>query len=152
MSITLQAVAHYLPHNHICTQLCLSHRSKYNLNWMSHDAAIALISRAREAGVNVAQVFVDTVGPPEKYQVRDGVSHAWDVQYACSLAHICWSLVWCSGNTVPLSGNNMSFPWQHARSNKQCYAALKCIKACRIVDGRLFYPTLHYEKLCHLHY
>ena len=46
------------------------HRSKYNLNWMSHDAAIALISRAREAGVNIAQVFVDTVGPPEKYQVN----------------------------------------------------------------------------------
>ena len=52
---------------------------------MSHDAAIALISRAREAGVNVSQVFVDTVGPPEKYQVcpdshtgasavRDGVA------------------------------------------------------------------------------
>ncbi|XP_043223477.1 ribonuclease H2 subunit A-like isoform X1 [Amphibalanus amphitrite] len=45
-------------------------RAKYNLNWMSHDAAIALISRAREAGVNVTQVFVDTVGPPEKYQAK----------------------------------------------------------------------------------
>ncbi|XP_037073614.1 ribonuclease H2 subunit A-like isoform X2 [Pollicipes pollicipes] len=45
-------------------------RSKYNLNWMSHDAAIALIARCREAGVNVTEVYVDTVGPPEKYQAK----------------------------------------------------------------------------------
>merc|ERR1712203_460999 len=43
-------------------------RGKYNLNTMSHDTAIGLVKGAIEAGVNVSEVYVDTVGPPEKYQ------------------------------------------------------------------------------------
>ena len=42
--------------------------SKYNLNEMSHDSASFLIRNALEHGLNVKRVFVDTVGPPEKYQ------------------------------------------------------------------------------------
>merc|ERR1712071_117906 len=42
----------------------------YNLNEMSHDAASSLIKRAIHAGVNVKQVFVDTVGPPDKYRAK----------------------------------------------------------------------------------
>ena len=35
---------------------------------MSHDTAIGLVKGAIAAGVNVSEVYVDTVGPPEKYQ------------------------------------------------------------------------------------
>jgi len=45
-------------------------RGKYNLNTMSHDTAIGLVNKAIEAGVRVAEVYVDTVGPPEKYQAK----------------------------------------------------------------------------------
>lgn len=45
-------------------------RSKYNLNTMSHDTAIDLVKLAIEKGVQVAEIYVDTVGPPEKYQAK----------------------------------------------------------------------------------
>ncbi len=45
-------------------------RGKYNLNTMSHDTAIGLVNKAIEAGVRVAEVYVDTVGPPQKYQAK----------------------------------------------------------------------------------
>jgi len=45
-------------------------RVKYNLNTMSHDTAIGLVKKAIEVGVRVAEVYVDTVGPPEKYQAK----------------------------------------------------------------------------------
>lgn len=45
-------------------------RAKYNLNALSHDCAIGLVKRALEKGVNVTEVFVDTVGDPGKYQEK----------------------------------------------------------------------------------
>ncbi|XP_029413257.1 ribonuclease H2 subunit A isoform X2 [Nannospalax galili] len=45
-------------------------RVKYNLNSLSHDTASGLIQFALDQGVNVTQVFVDTVGMPETYQAR----------------------------------------------------------------------------------
>ena len=45
-------------------------RVKYNLNEISHDTAIGLIRSALQAGVKVAEVYVDTVGPPEKYEAK----------------------------------------------------------------------------------
>ncbi|CAG5130871.1 unnamed protein product [Candidula unifasciata] len=45
-------------------------REKYNLNALSHDCAIGLINTALERGVNVTEVYVDTVGDPVKYQAK----------------------------------------------------------------------------------
>lgn len=45
-------------------------RTKYSLNEISMDSAIGLIKRAADEGVNIAEVYVDTVGPPEKYQAK----------------------------------------------------------------------------------
>lgn len=45
-------------------------REKYNLNAISHDCAIGLVKSAIARGVNVTEVFVDTVGDPAKYQAK----------------------------------------------------------------------------------
>ncbi|RUS79987.1 hypothetical protein EGW08_012252 [Elysia chlorotica] len=45
-------------------------RDKYNLNALSHDCAIRLVKTAIERGVNVTELYVDTVGDPEKYQAK----------------------------------------------------------------------------------
>lgn len=42
----------------------------YNLNAQAFDATIALISSVIAAGVPVAEIYVDTVGPPGSYQTR----------------------------------------------------------------------------------
>ena len=74
-------------------------RGKYNLNTMSHDTAINLVKGAIARGVRVAEVYVDTVGPPEKYQAKlEGifpdlkitVAKKADSLYPCvSAASIC---------------------------------------------------------------
>ncbi|XP_020286351.1 ribonuclease H2 subunit A [Pseudomyrmex gracilis] len=45
-------------------------RTKVSLNEVSMLSAIGLIQGAIEAGVNVAEIYVDTVGKPETYQAR----------------------------------------------------------------------------------
>lgn len=49
---------------------CMLRRSKHSLNEVSMDSAIGLINQAVALGVNIAEVYVDTVGPPEKYQAK----------------------------------------------------------------------------------
>ncbi|XP_020627907.1 ribonuclease H2 subunit A-like [Orbicella faveolata] len=43
-------------------------RTKYSLNEVSHDTAIGLINLLLSSGINVHEVYVDTVGVAEKYQ------------------------------------------------------------------------------------
>lgn len=50
----------------ICNRML--QRSKYSLNEISMDSAIGLIKAVEALGVNVKEIYVDTVGPPEKYQ------------------------------------------------------------------------------------
>ncbi|ANB15887.1 Rnh201p [Sugiyamaella lignohabitans] len=40
----------------------------YNLNEQAHDTTMALIDQVLKRGVNVVEAYVDTVGPPAKYQ------------------------------------------------------------------------------------
>ena len=41
---------------------------KTNLNKMSHNTVVELIRRLLNQGINITRVFVDTVGPPAKYE------------------------------------------------------------------------------------
>ncbi|XP_006631552.2 ribonuclease H2 subunit A [Lepisosteus oculatus] len=59
---------HILSPNTISTGML--QRAKYNLNALSHDAAIGLVQYALDCGVQVKELFVDTVGPAEKYQEK----------------------------------------------------------------------------------
>lgn len=45
-------------------------RRKYNLNALSHDTAVELVQQTLEKGVQVAELYVDTVGPKDKYQQK----------------------------------------------------------------------------------
>lgn len=45
-------------------------RVKVSLNEISMNSAIGLVNKAIDAGVNIAEVYVDTVGPPDKYQAK----------------------------------------------------------------------------------
>ncbi|XP_026748985.2 ribonuclease H2 subunit A [Galleria mellonella] len=45
-------------------------RAKHSLNEVSMNSAIDLIKKVHSSGVNITEVYVDTVGPPEKYQAK----------------------------------------------------------------------------------
>ncbi|CAL1386905.1 unnamed protein product [Linum trigynum] len=45
-------------------------KHKINLNEISHDSASGLVKRVLNMGVLLAEVYVDTVGDPEKYRVK----------------------------------------------------------------------------------
>ncbi|KAJ6262138.1 hypothetical protein Dda_2943 [Drechslerella dactyloides] len=42
----------------------------YNLNAQAHDATIELIHEVMAKGVNIKEIYVDTVGPPATYQAK----------------------------------------------------------------------------------
>ncbi|CAH2047145.1 unnamed protein product, partial [Iphiclides podalirius] len=45
-------------------------RVKHSLNEVSMNSAISLIKKVIQDGANLAEIYVDTVGPPEKYQAK----------------------------------------------------------------------------------
>lgn len=45
-------------------------RTKYNLNSISHDTAIDLIRSVQNLGIELKEVYVDTVGSPASYQAK----------------------------------------------------------------------------------
>ncbi|KAI8896579.1 ribonuclease-like protein H2 large subunit [Globomyces pollinis-pini] len=45
-------------------------RNKYNLNEIAHDTTINMIKEILSKGVNLTEIYVDTVGSPEKYQQK----------------------------------------------------------------------------------
>jgi len=47
-----------------------SSTTRHGLNVLSHDSAFLLIQRALDAGYNIQQVYVDTVGDPQQYENR----------------------------------------------------------------------------------
>ena len=44
--------------------------SQYNLNAQAMDATIDLIKQAFAKGVNVQEIYIDTIGPPKTYQTK----------------------------------------------------------------------------------
>lgn len=40
------------------------------MNALSHDTAIALIQKCLECGIQLKEVYLDTVGPADKYQAK----------------------------------------------------------------------------------
>ena len=51
---------------------CMLGKNQYNLNAMSHDTAIALVHRVLELGVNLTELYVDTVGCAVPAKAEDG--------------------------------------------------------------------------------
>jgi len=45
-------------------------RDKYTLSAISHDVAIGLIRKRLDDGVNIQEIYVDTVGDPGQYQAK----------------------------------------------------------------------------------
>jgi ribonuclease H2 subunit A len=45
-------------------------RTAHNLNAISHDAAISMIRKVMAAGAKVEEIYVDTVGDPQKYEQK----------------------------------------------------------------------------------
>lgn len=104
-------------------------RAKRSLNEVSMESAIALIKKAIEMEVEVAEIYVDTVGPPEKYEaklqaifpkIKCTVAKKADSTYPIvSLASICAKVsrdhalkVWKfrEGNEVPEDGFGSGYP------------------------------------------
>ncbi|XP_066357054.1 ribonuclease H2 subunit A-like [Miscanthus floridulus] len=45
-------------------------KSKVNLNEISHNSAMGLVRKVLDMGVLLAEVYIDTVGDPEKYRIK----------------------------------------------------------------------------------
>ena len=102
----------------------------YNLNAQAMDATADLIRGVLDAGVNVTEVYIDTIGPPETYQkrlerifpsLRITVAKKADSLYPCvSAASVCAAPVrpsskataasWANGSSTSSASWAMSIP------------------------------------------
>jgi len=99
----------------------------YNLNTMSHDAAMQMIQTVLDAGVEIDTCFIDTVGSPDSYRLKlerefEGqdikfvVEKKADAKYApCSAASVVAKVTrdsmveswnWTEDNFQPENGRN----------------------------------------------
>lgn len=46
------------------------YRAKFSLNEIAQQSTISLINHILDEKVNVKEIYVDTIGPADKYQVR----------------------------------------------------------------------------------
>lgn len=53
----------------IYNNLLIICRQKHSLNQVAQDSTVGLLTKAKSSGINISEVYVDTVGIPEKYQV-----------------------------------------------------------------------------------
>lgn len=102
----------------------------YNLNSMSHDAAISLIKAVQNAGVEITHVYIDTVGHPGSYKSKldrlfEGcgidftVEKKADSKFPCCaaasiIAKVCRDEIigaweWSEKRYSPTSGTNTDF-------------------------------------------
>ncbi|XP_021939676.1 ribonuclease H2 subunit A isoform X2 [Zootermopsis nevadensis] len=54
--------------NSICNSML--RRQKHSLNQVAQDSTVGLITKAKDSGINISEVYIDTVGIPEKYQEK----------------------------------------------------------------------------------
>ena len=66
--LKLGYVVNILSAESISTQML--RRTPHNLNAISHDAAISMIRKVLAAGAKIEEIYVDTVGDPEKYEKK----------------------------------------------------------------------------------
>jgi ribonuclease H2 subunit A len=109
--------------------------SAYNLNMQAMDATVALVRGVLARGVNVRDIYVDTVGPPAAYQVRlqrlfpsarVTVAKKADSLYPCvSAASVCAKVTRDAALEV-LHGRHVGAP---------AAAAAAAAAAATVVDG-----------------
>jgi ribonuclease H2 subunit A len=82
-------------------------KEPYNLNAMSHDAAMQMIRSVLEAGVNINTCYIDTVGPPESYKAKlerefEGHNISFIVEKKADAKYTC-----CSAASVGKSSSRL---------------------------------------------
>ncbi|KAK2588489.1 hypothetical protein KPH14_004472 [Odynerus spinipes] len=94
-------------------------RCKISLNEVSMISAIGLIEGAIQAGVNISKIYVDTVGPPEKYQARlKGIFPQFDITVA-KKADSIYPIVSAASICAKVSRDHAIRAWQFREGSNE---------------------------------